>query len=52
VGSFGGAPELGKDIQATLRSTQPGQKSGEEWKGKSWPDGTLDSKGSRDESLA
>ncbi len=24
----------------------------EEWKGKSWPDGTLDSKGSRDESLA
>jgi hypothetical protein len=52
VGSLGGAPRLGKDIQATLRSTQTEQKPVEEWKGKSWPDGTLDSKGSRDESLA
>ena len=52
MGSFGGAPDLGKDIQGTLRSTQTGQKSVEECKGKSWPDGTLDSKGSRDESLA
>jgi hypothetical protein len=52
VGSFGGAPDLGKDIQGTLRSTQSEQKPDEEWKGKSWPDGTLDSKGSRDESLA
>lgn len=52
VGSLGGAPQFGKDIQTTLRSAQTGQKSVEECKGKSRPDGTLDNKGSRHESVA
>jgi len=52
LGSSGGAPPLGKDILATPRSAQAGQKSAEECNGKSWLDGTPDSNGSRDESLA
>jgi hypothetical protein len=52
VGSLGGAPHLGKDILGTLRSAQSGQKSDGECKGKSRPDGTLDSEESRGESLA
>jgi hypothetical protein len=52
VGSLGGAPQLGKDSLATPRSAQAEQKPAEECNGKSWPDGTLDRKGSRHESVA
>ena len=52
VGSLGGAPPLGKDSQATLRSAQAGQEPAAECKGKSWLDGIHDNKGCRGESLA
>lgn len=52
VGSLGGAPHLVKDNLGTLRSAQAGQKSAGECKGKSRPDGTLERKESRGESLA
>ena len=52
MGSLGGAPHLGKDILSTPRSAQSGWKPDGECNGISWPDGTLDSKESQDESLA
>lgn len=52
MGSLGGAPHLRKDIEGTPRSAQSGQNSDVECKGKSWPNGTLESKGFRGESLA
>ena len=52
MGSLGGAPHLVKDNLGTLRSAQPEQEPGGECKGTSWPDGVLDNKERRDESLA
>ncbi len=52
MGSLGGAPHLVKDNLGTLRSAQTGQEPVGECKGKSRPDGTLDSKEFRGESLA
>ena len=52
VGSLGGAPRPRKNIEGAQRSAQPGQNSGVECKGKSRPDVTPHTKGSRAERRA
>jgi len=44
-GQFGWGGSLRQDIGGALRSAHPGQKSGVECKGKSWPDWTPTTRG-------
>ncbi len=52
MGGLAGAAHPRKDNTGAQRSAQAGQNSAEERKGKSWPDRTLENKGSGRETVA